>query len=133
MILVDTNVLVALVLQKDPLHERAAADLERFAGREIDVLPGVLTEAAFILTQPRQRARLQELLAATRARQGTEPPWNQVFEWLVRYADHEPDWVDACLVVSSGRERRVWTYDSEFRSIWRRADGSRVPLASSRA
>lgn len=133
MILVDTNVLVALVLQKDPLHERATADLEKLARRDFEVFPGVLTEAAFILAQPGQRARLRDLLAVTRARQGNEPPWNYVFDWLVRYAEHEPDWVDACLVVSSGRERRIWSYDAEFRSTWRRLDGSRVPMAFSKA
>jgi hypothetical protein len=54
-----------------------------------------------------------------------------VFDWLVKYADHEPDWADAWLAVLSGRDARarVWTYDREFRSIWRRPDGSAIPLA----
>ena len=40
---------------------------------------------------------------------------------------------DAYLAVVSGIERRfkVWTYDSEFRTTWRRADGTRIPLAVS--
>lgn len=68
-----------------------------------------------------------------RVRPAVEPPWDRVFEWLRRYAEREPDWTDGCLVVSATREQRVWTYDDEFRSVWRRLDGSRVPLADSRA
>jgi hypothetical protein len=57
--------------------------------------------------------------------------WLEVFDWLDRYEEHEPDWADGYLAVISGHERRfrVWTYDREFRTIWRRADGSRIPLA----
>jgi predicted nucleic acid-binding protein len=133
MIVIDTNVLVALVLPKDPLHERATRDLERLVRQELVVLSVVLTEACFVLDAPGQRARLRALLVGLRARQESEPAWEPVFEWMARYADHEPDWVDACLVVMSDRERRIWTYDEEFRAIWRRLDGSKVPLAISKA
>ena len=132
MILVDTNVLVALVMPKDRLHERATTDLEKLVSEDLRVLSGVLTEACFLLAGSRQRARLADLLTALGARQADEPIWNQVFEWLGRYADHEPDWVDACLVVLSDRDQRIWTYDDEFRTIWRRLDGTRVPLAVTR-
>lgn len=129
MILVDTNVLVALVLRKDALHTRATRDLEKLVRQELRVLPSVMAETCFLLGEREQRGRLSDLLAAVRARPAPEPTWDHVFEWLERYADHEPDWADACLVVSASAERRVWTYDGEFRSIWRRLDGSRVPLA----
>ena len=54
-----------------------------------------------------------------------------MFDWLARHADHEPDWADGCLAVLSGLDTtaRVWTYDSEFRTIWRRPDGTVIPLA----
>lgn len=54
-----------------------------------------------------------------------------MFEWLTKYAEREPDWADACLAVLSGRDSKlkVWTYDSEFRTIWRRPDGSAIPMA----
>ena len=54
-----------------------------------------------------------------------------MFRWLDRYAEHEPDWADGYLAVVSSRERKakVWTYDSEFRTTWRRLDGTRIPLA----
>jgi predicted nucleic acid-binding protein len=130
-ILVDTNVLVALVLPKDRLHKRATRDLETLVSRELRVLPSVLAESCFLLGQRGQRARLATLLAALRAQPATEPAWERVFEWLERYGEHQPDWVDACLVVMANREQRIWTYDDEFRSLWRRLDGSRVPLAVS--
>ncbi len=131
MILLDTNVLVALVLPKDRLHERAASDLERLARQELRVLPSVMTEVCFLLDERAQRGRLSELLTAIRAGPAVEPPWERVFQWLARYAEHEPDWTDGCLVVSATRDQRVWTYDHEFRAVWRRLDGSRVPLAVS--
>lgn len=133
MILLDTNVLVALALPRDRLHQRATRDLEKLVRHELRVLPSVLAEACFLLTQAQQRARLAELLAGVRARQAVEPSWDRVFEWLARYAEHEPDWTDGCLVVMASREQRVWTYDDEFRSVWRRLDGTRVPLAVSSA
>ena len=132
MILIDTNVLVALVLPKDRLHERATRDLEKFVRQELRVLPAVLVEACFLLPRAQQRARLAELLGAVRVRQAHEPSWTLVFQWLGRYAEHEPDWVDASLVVMASREQRVWTYDEEFRTMWRRLDGTHVPLAASK-
>jgi hypothetical protein len=57
--------------------------------------------------------------------------WLEVLDWLERYRDHDPDWADGYLAVVSGRERRakVWTFDREFRTIWRRPDGKAIPLA----
>jgi hypothetical protein len=57
--------------------------------------------------------------------------WLAVLEWLARYAEHEPDFADGYLAVVSGLERRsrVWTYDREFRTTWRRIDGTRITLA----
>jgi hypothetical protein len=57
--------------------------------------------------------------------------WLEVLDWLAKYADHEPEWADACLAVLSGRDSglKVWTYDREFRTTWRRPDGSTIPLA----
>lgn len=57
--------------------------------------------------------------------------WDEVFAWLAKYADHEPDWTDACIAALCGRDKRlkVWTYDREFRTTWRRPDGRPIPLA----
>jgi predicted nucleic acid-binding protein len=57
--------------------------------------------------------------------------WLDVLDWLAKYADHEPDWADACLAVLSGRDKelKVWTYDREFRTTWRRPNGTIIPMA----
>jgi predicted nucleic acid-binding protein len=129
-ILVDTNVLVALVLQREALHHQAVRDLERLRKETFFVTRSVLSEACFLLGLREQRARLRALLTSMSAREPGAPAWDHVFAWLERYADHEPDWADACLVVLSNGSYLVWTYDREFRTIWRRLDGSRVPLAT---
>jgi hypothetical protein len=55
--------------------------------------------------------------------------------WLRRFnennVDYQLDWADACRAVLCGRERdaKVWTYDREFRTTWRRPDGTAIPLA----
>lgn len=95
----------------------------------------VLTEACFLLAHPVQRQRLRRFLSEFEVVPlvtDDEPGlWGDAFDWLARYEEHEPDWADAYLVVLSSRDPRlkVWTYDAEFRSTWRRPDGSRVPLA----
>lgn len=51
---------------------------------------------------------------------------------LVREArGHDPDWADGYLAVVAGiaHRARMWTYDREFRTTWRRPDGTRIPLA----
>lgn len=55
----------------------------------------------------------------------------EVFAWLAKYSDHEPDWADACLALLCGRDTKlkVWTYDREFRTARRRFDGKAIPLA----
>ena len=53
-----------------------------------------------------------------------------IFNWLEKYSEHEPDWADAYLSVMSGQQSdiSVWTFDREFRTTWRRPDGSAIPL-----
>ena len=131
MILIDTNVLVALVDDRDPLHARAAEDLRKPKRSQFRVLEAVLSEACFLLPELAARRRLRFLLTrlAIRSFSVDESWWPDVFDWVERYADHEPDFADAQLVVASGRRKcRVWTYDREFTTTWRRLDGSRVPL-----
>jgi predicted nucleic acid-binding protein len=131
LILIDTNVLVALVDDRDPLHARAATDLRRARRQPLRVLDAVLSEAHFLLPEPVARNRLWFLLIrlAIHSLVLDETWWPQVQDWLEQYAEHEPDFADAQLVVATSRKKsRVWTYDREFTSIWRRLDGSRVPL-----
>jgi predicted nucleic acid-binding protein len=135
MILVDANVLIALVDQRETLHVAATDDLKRLLRAHLLVVAPVLTEVCHLLPAAHHRARIRALIAALHMR----PPamsdeaqlWDEMFDWLARYAEHEPDWADAYLAVLCGRNKRlkVWTYDSEFRTVWRRPDGSRIPLA----
>jgi predicted nucleic acid-binding protein len=134
-ILIDTTPLVALCDPRDALHERAITDLDRLGRRALVVCSGVLAEACFLLERPLQRQRLSRLL--TELNVGALPVEedravrSRVFAWLDRYAEHDPDWADALLVVtcSMDAKAKVWTYDEEFRTTWRREDGSKVPLA----
>lgn len=103
MILVDTTPLVALCDGRDSKHRAAVKDLESLAAGDFLVCDAVLTETCFQLPHPSQRQRLRLLLHDLDMR---SPPlvherdlWPEVFDWLAKYADHEPDWPDACLAV----------------------------------
>ncbi|MBI4822095.1 MAG: PIN domain-containing protein [Deltaproteobacteria bacterium] len=136
MILLDTNVIVSLLDISEPLSGRARATLRKLERQSLAVIPAVLTEALFFLHSSRSRLALREWLAhgnITRLDTIEEGDHEaEVIDWLLRYADHEPDYADGCLCVLSNLlpKAKVWTYDSEFSTIWRRPDGSRVPLVS---
>jgi hypothetical protein len=58
--------------------------------------------------------------------------WSGIFDWLEKYARHEPDLCDAMLVIAATREKRsIWTYDGEFRKLWRRPNGKALRLVGS--
>jgi predicted nucleic acid-binding protein len=133
-ILLDTAPLVALCDPRDALNARALRDLTRASRQPLIACAAVLTEACALLPHRVQRRRLRRFLddfAVTAYRPDDEERvWREAFAWLDQYAEHDPDWADAYLVVVSGYEprARVWTYDREFRTIWRRPDGSPIPL-----
>jgi len=54
----------------------------------------------------------------------------EIFAWLAKYAEHDPDYADAELCVLAARDKRlrIWTYDSEFTRVWRKSSGRRVAL-----
>jgi predicted nucleic acid-binding protein len=133
-ILVDTTPLVALCDSRDARHAAAVKHLEALAGESFVLCAAVLTETCFHLPYRSQRRRLRILLdeldvQAAPLAEATDF-WFQVFDWLAKYED-EPDFADACLAVLSGQDRalRIWTYDREFRTTWRRPNGSVIPLA----
>lgn len=135
MILIDTTPLVALCDPRDGLHAKALADLDCVAKRPIVLCEPVLTEACFLLGHPVQRARLVRLIAllgmTPLAIEDETELRVDAFRWLARYAERKPDWADGYLAVVSERLKhaRVWTYDLEFRTTWRRPGGTRIPLA----
>ena len=52
-------------------------------------------------------------------------------ERIMAILEHEPDWTDGYLMALCARDRRlkIWSYDREFAELWRKVDGTRVPLA----
>lgn len=137
MILLDTTPLVALCDARDSKHKIAVRQLETLAPAGLIACEAVLMEACFHLPHRSQRQRLRALLIGLGVTAVTEVPdgrfWQEVLDWLIKYAEHEPDWADGCIAVLSGRDKRlaVWTYDREFQRVWRRPDGTAIPLAVS--
>ena len=136
MILIDTAPLVALCDTRDSQHRRALRQFERLAIEDLGTCEAVVMEACFHLPYSFQRQRLQAVLDDFHVAPLSAPAdaggfWRAVFDWLLKYAEHEPDWADACIAVLSGRDShlKVWTYDREFRTVWRRPDGTAIPLA----
>jgi predicted nucleic acid-binding protein len=134
-ILIDTGPLVALCDGRDAKHRLAVRQLESLASDPFVTCDAVLTEACFHLPHRSQRLRLHALLQELDVDPlpaMVDPDfWSGVLTWLAKYSEHEPDWADGCLAVLSGRDRqiRVWTYDREFRTTWRRPNGTAIPLA----
>jgi predicted nucleic acid-binding protein len=134
MILVDTTPLVALCDARDALHRTAREHLSALLPTGLCVCEAILTEACFHLPHGAQRQRLAATLEELRIDSlptGDAAFRTEVFVWLFKYANQEPDWADGCIAVLCGRDKklRVWTYDREFRAIWRRPDGRAIPMA----
>jgi predicted nucleic acid-binding protein len=110
-------------------------DLPRLIRRRLVTIAPVLTEACALLPYAVQRRRLRRVLSdfaiAAYPLDEEATLWMEILGWMDQYQEREPDWTDAYLAVLSGREKQaaVWTYDREFTSIWRRPDGSPIPLA----
>lgn len=130
----DTNVLVALVDSRDGLHARAADDLAELGKHAMRVSSAVLTESVFALPRADQRRRLRLLLERLPIMplegQHEHAVRSDVFAWLDRYSEHDPDYADAELCVLAGRDARlrIWTYDREFRTVWRTPRGKRPSI-----
>ena len=135
MILIDTGPLVALCDGRDSQHRTAMKHLDRFETDQLATCEAVVMEACFHLPHPAQRQRVRAVVEQCEitALPGTSDWrfWLEVLDWLAKYGDHEPDWADGCLAVLCGRNKalRVWTYDREFRTTWRRPDGTAIPMA----
>ena len=134
MIVVDSGPLVALRDARDRQHAAAVAHLAVLMPRGLFVCEAVLVEACFLLSHAHHRTRLHALCQDLRveAIDTHDSAFRaDVFAWLLKYADHRPEWADGCLAVLSGRHlnAKVWTYDREFRTTWRRPDGRAIPLA----
>ena len=126
--------LVALADDEDDLHTRAIRDLKRLGRGPFGATVPVLSESFCLLPEGHLRLRLRSYLKGLRVGIVETPvnAWEEIFEWMERYEEHEPDLADAQLVALSTIDAscRIWTYDREFSSVWRRVDGSRVPTAA---
>jgi predicted nucleic acid-binding protein len=135
-ILLDTGPVVALCDARDAKHRIAVKHLASLAKEKFAVCEAVLAEACFHLPHASQRQRLRALLdeldVEALPERSDAAYHSQVWRWLGKYADHQPDWADGCLAVLSGQDKtlKVWTYDREFRTIWCRPDGRPIPLAT---
>ena len=133
MILIDSNVLVALVDERDELRRRAMADLGKLKG-PYEVLDAVLVETFFLLSETYLRQRLRFALErlAVGHTQIQADWWSSIFDWLERYARHEPDLCDAMLIAAASHQRSsIWTYDAEFKKLWRSLEGRPLQLVGS--
>jgi predicted nucleic acid-binding protein len=116
-------------------HLRAIRHLQDLAQSAFATCESVLAETCFHVPHRSQRLRLRalldelEIVTLPAAQDGHFR--DEVFDWLVKHAEHEPDWTDGCLAVLCGRDTavEVWTYDRKFRTTWQRPDGTRIPLA----
>ena len=135
MILIHTTPLVALCDARDSKHRTAKKHLESLAADEFAVCDAVLTETCIHLPHRNQRQRLRALLHDLSVQpipvMYERDFFLEVLDWRTKYADHEPDWADACVAILSGRDKdlKIWTYDREFRTTWRRPNGTAIPLA----
>ena len=125
--------LVALADDEDDLHTRAIGDLKRLGRGPFGATVSVLSEAFYLLPEAHLRSRLRSYLKGLHIAIIETPvnAWEEIFEWMERYGEHQPDLADAQLVALSSMDAscRVWTYDKEFLAVWRRSDGTRVPAA----
>jgi len=89
----------------------------------------VLCESVFALARADQRGRLSLLLErlpiAPLVVDDPSALRREIFAWLAKYAEHDPDYADAELCVLAARDKRlrIWTYDSEFTRVWRKSSG----------
>jgi predicted nucleic acid-binding protein len=135
-IVIDTNVLIALADPGDELNSRATSDLRQLADKPMMLTQEVLTEAFALAVGRTDRRRLQAIIESLNPEPCVVETDRQfrieVLAWLDRYAEHDPDWTDAVLAVLAGRFPRwkVWTYDREFKTVWRTPAGRRIHLAA---
>ena len=110
-VLLDTGPLVALCDARDSTHRMALRHLESFAAHKFLVSDAVLTETCFHLPHQNQRQRLRALLHDLTVQPlpvaDKSEFWFEVLDWLVKYAEHEPDLADAWLSVLAGRQRTI--------------------------
>ncbi len=97
-VLLDTGVLVALQVRRDPFHASARQWLAGFQG-QLHTVEAVLTETAFFVPSA-ARAGLAELAAyGTLQVHAPDAAGYQRMAGLMRkFVDQDPDWADVALI-----------------------------------
>jgi uncharacterized protein len=131
-VLVDTGPLVALLDDRDALHRRALREARQIRVPALVGVP-VLTEALHFLRDPLTRSRLAVAFKRGSLQlvgQTSVAHVEAALTWLDRFADRSPDFADAYLVAWAASDSGVsiWTFDTEFRTVWRTASGRSVRL-----
>lgn len=129
-VLVDTNVIVAALSGRDPLHQAARDALAEHSGRLVSCWP-VLIEAFHLLR--RSHGAIDALFRATAdgslltLAEIRASELSRIQAWMRDYADQVPDLADACLVYLAGRDSidLVLTFDRDF-TVYRTAQGRAV-------
>jgi predicted nucleic acid-binding protein len=134
MILIDTNVLLALMSRDDDNYAAAARQAPAMRDAGIVLTLPVFAELTHFSRFPQRYSKLEalmELLDIRFERSEHLIQFPEALAWLKRYASHKPDYADAHLVLLTAKHKnsKVWSFDKEFRTIWRRPDGSAVPMA----
>lgn len=121
MILLDTNVLIAIVNRADGHHPRVMQELTTIEGPFV-TCDAVLTESFHMLERPNLRARLMDFVseAPIAPLEPSAGSWPKILAWMARYQDHSPDFADAVLVhlLQTHKRAKIWTLDREFSNIW---------------
>jgi uncharacterized protein len=129
-VLIDTNVLVAVLSESDPLQGEARRLYDECSGSLVTCWP-VLAESMHLLrrTATGRDALLRacanpELLEIAQLEAADVMP---IRSWVLDYADQRPDFADACLVHIAERDsiRRVLSFDDDF-LVYRTASGRRL-------
>jgi predicted nucleic acid-binding protein len=119
----------------DSLHPRALRELALAAKPRL-LSPPVITEAMHLLGARGYPARLQAMVDQQTFRFEVAPTWakhaSRALASMKRYEEHEPDFADAFLVAWLEHEPRakIWTFDSDFRTVWRSAKGKTLRLVA---
>jgi predicted nucleic acid-binding protein len=134
--LVDTGPLMGLLDERDDQRERALRTLA-LAPKPRLVCQPVISEVIHLLGgHPVYVARLAATFVEGTLEIAQASHWpgasKKIFSWMAKFGEHHPDFADAFLVTwhEDVPGSRVWSFDSEFRRIWRTSKGKAIRLVS---
>ena len=126
----DSGFLVALGIERDPRHRAARAFLDNYTG-EVLVPAPVVSESCYFLTTA-GKVRLLDWLRKSPRRVLDLPvsAYPEVGKILARYAELEPDFVDAAIVWLAEKTgcRAILTVDIRDFSVFRLGKGKHFEL-----